>query len=457
MWATAAGVVGIATAGIHAARSTGVSTAATAPADSQGSPHGPALAALEPTPTAGSPELVQLGKMLFFDPRLSADGDMSCATCHQPAHAFTDGRPVAIGRRGQALARNTPTIVDLAGRDPYFWDGRAATIEEQATMPMLNPKEMAASETQVLSTLNALPEYVARFERAFPGSGVAMGNIARAIGTFERTVVTPETRVDQALRGDTSALSPQEALGMQLFVGKARCSRCHSGALYTDDGFHNIGVRGDDPGRYGVVPVDAARGAFRTPTLRDIAETAPYFHDGSAPTLESVVEHYDRGGDAKDGLDPEIVPLRLTPEEKAALVAFMQAFTAAPSPIDPPRLPQAGPRAGVASLRKLMSENDGMLGTVDRILDGLTAGDVARVRELAAKLMSNAERIDALAPRGVDRRRFRVRIGDLNIELGRFVELARTGNAAQMARSYQAVRGRCQACHDEFRKEGERP
>jgi cytochrome c peroxidase len=265
---------------------------------------------------------VALGRKLFFDTRLSADGRRSCASCHDPARRFSDGRPVAQGSRGTKLKRNTPALLNLEGRAPYFWDGRAASLEEQALLPILNPDELGQDLGVLERTLAADPEYAARFREAFGTEGVTRHTVARALATFERTLVSAGSRYDRYLLGDTGALSEEEVHGLRLFAGKGECTTCHQGPLLTDNGFHDIGVAGDDPGR-----PEPARGAtFKTPSLRDVSRTAPYFHNGSAATLEDVIDHYTRGG-AEGARD--IHPLALTPGEKRALVAFLRALDGA--------------------------------------------------------------------------------------------------------------------------------
>ncbi|HZI16364.1 MAG TPA: cytochrome c peroxidase [Myxococcus sp.] len=268
---------------------------------------------------------VALGRKLFFDTRLSGDGRRSCASCHEPGRRFTDGRPVALGSRGAKLKRNTPALLNLEARGPYFWDGRAATLEEQALLPITHPDELAQDLGKLERTLAADPGYAARFREAFGAEGVTRATLARALAAFERTLVSAGSRYDRYLLGDTGALTAEEVHGMRLFAGKGECTTCHQGPLLTDNGFHNVGVAGDDPGR-----PEPGRGAtFKTPSLRDVARTAPYFHDGSAATLEDVIDHYARGGAEGAPGARDIHPLALTPEEKRALVAFLRALDGA--------------------------------------------------------------------------------------------------------------------------------
>lgn len=235
-------------------------------------------------------EKVALGRRLYFDPLLSKDNTVSCATCHDPARGWTDQAPVSTGVDGKQGTRSAPTVLNTAFQALQFWDGRAATLEAQALGPIENPVEMAETLDNVVRKLEAVPSYRAQFEAVF-GTGVDRDGIAKAIAAFERTVLAGNSRWDQYESGDKSALSAAEVRGLELFRTKANCNSCHAGFNMTDDVFHNIGVGLDNPqpdlGRYVVTKADADRGAFKTPTLRDITRTAPYMHDGSEPTLES--------------------------------------------------------------------------------------------------------------------------------------------------------------------------
>jgi cytochrome c peroxidase len=267
---------------------------------------------------------VELGRRLFFDTRLSRDGSMSCATCHDPAKRFSDGRAVATGRNPVRLKRNTPALLNLESRAPYFWDGRAATLEEQALMPLTDPNEMARELSSLERQLAADPEYAALFQQAFGSLGVTRVTLARALAAYERTLTSTGSRYDRYLAGDTAALSEEEVRGLRVFTGKGECTTCHDGPLLTDNGFHNIGVAGSDPGRVEAGP--SPRATFKTPSLRDVARTAPYFHNGSATTLEEVIEHYARGGDPRAKGARDIHPLHLSTSEKRELAAFLRSL-----------------------------------------------------------------------------------------------------------------------------------
>jgi len=296
------------------------------------------------------PEAVELGRMLFFDPRLSADRQVSCATCHDPARVFTDGRPIARGIFGRAGRRNTTTVVNRALSTVQFWDGRAASLEAQALQPLQNTTEMGSDLADVVRFLGAVPEYRDRFGRAF-GAGPSEATIGRAYAAFQRTLLSGDSRVDRFEAGDRGALDDAERRGRLLFRGKARCTACHTGSNFTDERFHNTAAgRGGDPGREGVTGRRHDRGAFKTPTLRDLPATAPYFHDGSAATIEEVIDVYDRGGLRVLDRDVEIRPLGLTAGERSDLAAFLRALAgsppqvaAPPLPPDPPGVPRPNP------------------------------------------------------------------------------------------------------------------
>jgi len=274
-------------------------------------------------------ELVALGERLFFDPRLSSDNTVSCASCHNPARGFSDGRRTPVGVSKRALPRNAPALWNLEARAPYFWDGRATTLEEQALIPLTNPDEMGADLSQLPAELASDAEYKKRFARCFPGEGVSASTIARALAAYERTLISRSSPYDRYLAGERSALTEQQKRGLVLFNGKAECMTCHNGPDLTDNRFNRVGLASGDPGRAAIDPASGPKGSFKTPSLREVSRTAPYFHDGSAATLEAVVEHYARGGEAKAGAS-DIHALQLNAEEKADLVAFLRALSSTP-------------------------------------------------------------------------------------------------------------------------------
>jgi cytochrome c peroxidase len=277
-----------------------------------------------PDPPSSVDPRVELGRRLFFDTRLSGDGSLSCASCHDPRKRFSDGRAVAVGLKQARLKRNTPALLNLESRGPYFWDGRASTLEEQALIPLADPNEMGRELSSLERELAADPEYVARFRDAFGSLGITRVTLARAIAAFERTLTSTGSRYDRYLEGDRSALTGEEVRGVRVFAGKGECTTCHGGPLLTDNGFHNIGVAGNDPGRPEAGA--ASRATFKTPSLRDVARTAPYFHDGSAATLEEVIEHYARGGDPLAKGAHDIHPIDLSASEKRELAAFLRSL-----------------------------------------------------------------------------------------------------------------------------------
>jgi cytochrome c peroxidase len=282
-----------------------------------------------PEDNALTRERVELGKQLFFDPGLSRTGDVACASCHEQEHAFADPRRVSVGVEGRVGTRNAPPLFNLAWNTSFFWDGGAPTLEHQVIGPLVNPLEMDMTMEEVVRRVAADPSYVRQFEAAYDGRPSPEG-ITKAIASFMRTLVSGDSRYDRFEEGDTSALTSAEQRGMELFFSeRAECFHCHVGFNLTNNGFHNNGTRPDDPdlGREGITEKALDRGKFKVPSLRNIAVTAPYMHDGSFATLEEVVEHYDRGGEGHPNTDPTLHPLGLTAEEKADLVAFLRALT----------------------------------------------------------------------------------------------------------------------------------
>jgi cytochrome c peroxidase len=273
---------------------------------------------------------VELGRLLYFDKRLSADGTVACATCHHPKFAFGDGANVSTGIKGQKGGRSAPTVFNRAYSLAQFWDGRAATLEEQAKGPMANPIEMGNTHVNVVAKLRESPGYRARFKSVFGTEEMDIEHVAKAIATFERTILSGNSAYDQYKAGKKNAMTPQQVKGMALFFGKARCDACHEGINFTTNAYHNLGIGTDksspDEGRFAVTKNEADWGAFKTPTLREAARTAPYMHDGSLKTLEEVVDFYDKGGIPNKNLDKSIRKLNLTDGEKKDLVAFLKAL-----------------------------------------------------------------------------------------------------------------------------------
>jgi cytochrome c peroxidase len=307
-------------------------------------------------------EKVALGRALYFDKRLSADGTVSCATCHDPATAFADQNTLAIGVAGRRGVRNAPTILNAMFNRAFFWDGRAGSLEEQAVEPLLSPSEMGMQTREaVVARVSAIPEYKREFRKVFGARGLTVGAIAKALAAFERTQLSGNAPLDRFLAGDEDAIGEAQKRGWGLFRGKARCIECHSfdasSPFFTDFGFHNTGVAmknknlgelvrrapapggagnrgaaGPEPGvealgRFLVTGRPEDVGAFKTPTLRDVELTAPYMHDGTEKTLLDVVKFYNRGGEQNPALDSRVRPLHLTEGEMNDLVEFLRTLT----------------------------------------------------------------------------------------------------------------------------------
>jgi cytochrome c peroxidase len=314
---------------------------------------------------------IDLGRQLFFDRRLSANGSMSCAMCHVPEQGFAStASQRGVGMAGTSLRRNAPSLLNVAWRPLLFWDGRADSLVTQAWAPLLHADEMGnASAAEVLARIRNLRDYRGRFERAFDGRGPGQQTVAQALAAFQATLVAANSRVDRWLYAGEPTLTPQEHAGLRLFMGSARCVQCHTvgekAALWSDGRFHVTGAgmpraRGratpvllapgvhtevrdadlasfappppPDLGRFDVTHDTADRHAFRTPSLRDVARTAPYMHDGSQATLEDVVAFYAQGGGAVQDKSPLLAPLALSDEDKTALVAFLSALDSAGLP-----------------------------------------------------------------------------------------------------------------------------
>jgi cytochrome c peroxidase len=287
---------------------------------------------------------VELGKQLFFDGRLSKNGQVSCASCHLPATGFADVRQVSIGLGGAVGDRQAPTVFNTAFNPLQFWDGRAGSLEEQVLGPIQEADEMAETIENVVRKLGKIKGYQQQFRAAF-GTDVNMQGIAEAIAAYERTVVSTDSAFDKFVLGDANAMDESAVRGMALFKGKARCILCHNGPNFTDNRFYNLGVpqvgpRKEDVGRYEVTRMEHDKGAFKTPTLRSIAETAPYMHDGVFKTLEEVVDFLDQGGGQNPNLSPMLKPLGLTQQEKTDLIAFLKSLTSEPIKFEMPKLPK---------------------------------------------------------------------------------------------------------------------
>jgi len=293
-------------------------------------------------------EKIELGKQLYFDGRLSRDNTISCASCHDPEKGWSNAEAVATGIEGQQGGRSAPTIINSGYSYFQFWDGRAQHVEGQALGPIQNPIEMDLTLEELTEKLNKIEGYRTQFQKVF-GTEVTADGIAKAIGAFERTINSGNAPYDQYEAGDKDALSEAAQRGKDLFFNKAHCSACHAGPNFSDGGFHNIGhgysaESGEfsDIGRYEISGLGGDNGSFKTPTLREIARTAPYMHDGKIETLKEVVEYYNEGGVKNEYLDEEIFPLKLTDQEIDDLVTFLkEGLSSEDYPlVKPPELPE---------------------------------------------------------------------------------------------------------------------
>ncbi len=288
---------------------------------------------------------IALGKLLYFDPRLSLDQTVSCASCHNPYHGFTDPAPTSKGVGGKLGGRSSPTVINRLFSKEQFWDGRAEDLEAQALGPLVNPVEMAMpSHDAVVKRVAGISGYRPLFAQAFGSEEITIKRIAQAIAAYERTVVSGGSPYDRYQAGDQSALSAAALRGLELFNGKANCKTCHAGFNFTDESYHNLGVGWDaekktfkDWGRFEITQAEADKGAFKTPTLRNVALTAPYMHDGSEATLREVLEFYNRGGNPNPWLSKEMRPLGLTEREMDDLLAFLHALTGEVQNVKPPQ------------------------------------------------------------------------------------------------------------------------
>jgi cytochrome c peroxidase len=295
-----------------------------------------------PTNNPYSEAKLKLGRMLFFDPVLSGSGSRSCATCHNPGLSWADGQPRAVGLAQEQLPLRTPTLLGVAWIPKLGWNGRFRDLESVAITPITSPKMMNLAEASMVERLSGIPGYIDAFNNAFGTAEIDRGKIEQALATFERSIMPSRGRFDSFIDGDKTAIDKSAARGFDLFNGKANCAACHSGWAFTDASFHDIGsAKGDDRGRGNLFANSVMlQYAFKTPTLRDVARRAPYMHDGSVPTLDAVIDLYDRGGIDRPSRSPEIHPLGLTNTEKADLIAFLQTLTGEPAVIQYPVLPR---------------------------------------------------------------------------------------------------------------------
>lgn len=300
---------------------------------------GPAPAAPPAGTALSTAAAAELGRLLFFDARMSKDGLVSCASCHDPRKAWADSRPVSIGIGGRKGRRRSLSLLNVAYHEPLFWDGRADTLEQQVHFPMGDENEMGSSEDRAARAISAIPGYRPYFARAFGTEAVDSGRIASAIAAFERTLVSMDSPYDRYAAGEPRALPADAARGLEVFNSKGRCFMCHELVPAHHRQFYNIGVNGEkgtDVGRYAISKDETDLRAFRVPDLHNLKHTAPYMHDGSLKTLAEVVEFYDRGGEPDPHKVAWVQPLGLSAREKADLVAFLESLSGDPLAQDPP-------------------------------------------------------------------------------------------------------------------------
>ena len=315
-----------------------IAAATFASASAAGAAEAPALGldAYMPIP-ADNPltaEKAELGKRLFEDVLLSADRSVSCASCHDAQLAYADEEPVAVGLRDRKGTRRSPRLINRGYGRSFFWDGRAASLEEQALKPIENPIEMDLALSEAIERLRADPAYGAEFAKAFDGAGPSATTLAQALASYVRTIVSGDSPYDRYLAGERDALDEAQRSGLEVFRGKGGCTLCHMGPNLTDEEFHNTGVGWQDGtaadlGRFEVTGEERDRGAFKTPTLRESARSGPYMHDGSLATLADVIDFYDDGGKENPYLDRDMQPLDLSDEEKKDLESFLHALNGA--------------------------------------------------------------------------------------------------------------------------------
>lgn len=295
-----------------------------------------------PTDNPMTAEVLELGRILFFDPRLSGNNEVSCQTCHDPELGYGDGQKTFTKIDGSFGGRNSPSVINSGYYSTLFWDGRAETLEEQALGPIQDPHEMNQPLDELLEKLQAIPGYEELFLAAFD-DGITVDNIGKALAAFQRQIVIRETAYDRFLLGDREALTEQEIRGLDLFAGKAFCITCHHGENLSDNEYYNLGLNSDDKGRYEVTKEERDLGRMRTPGLYGITHTAPYMHNGSLATLEEVIEFYNRGGDNHPNksifMTMFMSGINLSKEEKADLLAFLKVLGGEVPIITKPELP----------------------------------------------------------------------------------------------------------------------
>lgn len=286
-------------------------------------------------------EKAELGRHLFFDPRLSRNGRVSCASCHNPSLNWSDGRARGVGVADVELQRRTPTVLNAAWLAALMWDGRAPTLEAQAVLPITAEHEMGLSTEEAVERIKEVAGYAPLFGVAFPGQEIGIESVVAALATYQRTLVSAESSFDRWIEGDEAAISEAAKRGFAVFNGAARCGTCHSSWRFTDDSFHDIGLASADIGRGAFAPpsVTIMQHAFKTPSLRDLRLSGPYMHDGSMATLDEVIDHYEDGGTRRPSLSPDMKPLTLSPQERQDLIAYLKTLQEPPLDEQAPLLP----------------------------------------------------------------------------------------------------------------------
>jgi len=284
-------------------------------------------------------DIIELGKALFFDTRLSGSGKISCASCHDPKLNWTDGKEKSLGHEGTINKRNSPTIQNTWFYTKLFWDGRSSSLEDQAFAPINSESEMHHEMPELIRQLRKINGYSVLFKKAFGSPAINPHNLTEAIATFERTIVSNKSRFDNFLEGKRNALSNSELKGLHLFRTKARCMNCHNGPLFTDNQFHNIGFSQNDNGYYQVTHKDEDIGKFKTPSLRDVMKTGPWMHNGKSTSMKEIIEKLN-STDVITNNNPLLKPLNLSKKEKNDLLAFLNAISAPPVEFKKPVLPE---------------------------------------------------------------------------------------------------------------------
>ncbi len=283
--------------------------------------------------------IIELGKILFFDPRLSGSGKISCASCHQPELNWTDGKEKSTGHEGAITKRNAPTIQNSWFYHRLFWDGRSSDLQDQAFAPIVSESEMNSDMPDVMRKLRRINGYKELFKKAFGSGEIGPDRMTEAIAVFEKTIVSAKSRFDQFLEGDKKALSNSELRGLHLFRTKARCINCHNGPLFSDNSFHNSGFSNNDAGYYKVTHRDEDSAKFKTPSLRDVTKTGPWMHDGNMKDLSAIISRYSLA-QFPAGADPLLKPTGLSFREQKDILSFLSAISAGPLPFKKPGLPQ---------------------------------------------------------------------------------------------------------------------